>query len=55
MDAWAGYAAERETLLKFLADRRVTNPIVLTGDVYRHWLNELRVDDRKPDQKIVAT
>ena len=33
MDAWAGYAAERETLLKFLADRRVTNPIVLTGDV----------------------
>ena len=55
MDAWTGYAAERESLLKFISDRKVANPIVLTGDVHRPRANELRLDDRKHDQAIVAS
>jgi len=55
MDQWPGYAAERKRLLEFLKDRRVSNPVVLTGDIHSNWANELRVDDRKPDLKPVAT
>ena len=55
MDQWPGYAAERMQLLQFMAERRVANPIVLTGDIHSNWVNELRVDDRRPEQAVVAT
>ncbi|SIO46850.1 alkaline phosphatase D [Singulisphaera sp. GP187] len=55
MDQWAGYAAERIKLVKFLAERRVPNPIVLTGDIHSNWVNDLRVDDRMPETPVVAT
>ncbi len=54
MDQWPGYAYERMQLLRWIADRRISNPIVLTGDIHLHWCNELRVDDRKPEQPVVA-
>ena len=37
------------------ADRRIPNPIVLTGDIHSNWVNDLRVDDRKPETPIIAT
>ena len=55
MDQWPGYAHERIELVKFLADRRVPNPVVLTGDIHSNWANELHVDDRQPDSPVVAT
>lgn len=55
MDQWPGYAHERGRLLQFLQDRRVANPIVLTGDIHAHFVNDLRVDDQQGDQPIVAT
>ena len=55
MDQWPGYAHERMALMKFMSDRRVANPIVLTGDIHSNWVNDLRVDDRKPELPIVAT
>lgn len=55
MDQWPGYAAERAQLLQFIKDRRVPNPVVLTGDIHSNWANELRVDDRQPDEPLVAT
>ena len=55
MDGWPGYAAERMKLVRFLADRRVPNPVVLTGDAHSNWVNDLRVDDRKPEAPVVAT
>ncbi|MGJ8696646.1 MAG: alkaline phosphatase D family protein [Verrucomicrobiaceae bacterium] len=54
MDSWAGYAAERESLMRFLGERKLLNPVVLTGDVHKAWANELRVDDRKPEEALVA-
>ncbi|QEH39048.1 Alkaline phosphatase D precursor [Aquisphaera giovannonii] len=54
MDQWPGYAAERMKLVEFLADRRVPNPVVLTGDIHSNWVNDLRVDDRKPETPVVA-
>lgn len=55
MDQWPGYAPERRKLLEFLADRRIANPVVLTGDIHSNWVNDLRIDDRKPDAPIAAT
>jgi alkaline phosphatase D len=55
MDQWPGAARERVALLKFLADRTVPNPVVLTGDIHTNWVNNLRVDDRKADAPVVAT
>lgn len=55
MDQWPGYANERMALVKYMADRRVSNPIVLTGDIHTNWVNNLRVDDRKAETPIIAT
>jgi alkaline phosphatase D len=55
MDQWPGYAHERIELMSFLAERRVSNPVVLTGDIHSNWVNDLRVDDRRTDSPIVAT
>lgn len=55
MDSWSGYAHERMKLLEFLATRKVPNPVVLTGDSHKNWVNELRVDDRNADTPVVAT
>ncbi len=55
MDQWPGYAFERMRMVKYLADRRISNPIVLTGDIHSNWVNDLRVDDRQQDTPVVAT
>ena len=55
MDQWPGYAHERMEFLRFLADRKVKNPVVLTGDIHSNWCNELRVDDRDSTAPVVAT
>jgi alkaline phosphatase D len=55
MDQWPGCAHERMALVRFLAEQRVANPVVLTGDIHSNWVNDLRVDDRQPEQPVVAT
>ncbi len=55
MDQWPGCAYERMQLVKFLAQRRISNPVVLTGDIHSNWVNELRVDDRRAEDPVVAT
>lgn len=55
MDQWPGYAWERNQLMQFLHDRRVPNPVVLTGDIHSNWVNNLRIDDLKTDSPVVAT
>jgi alkaline phosphatase D len=55
MDQWPGYVAERSALMRFLEERRISNPVVLTGDIHSNWANELRVDDRRTDDPVIAT
>lgn len=54
MDQWPGAAAERIALMRFLEERRVPNPVVLTGDIHSNWANDLRVDDRRGDGPVIA-
>ncbi|MEM9644073.1 MAG: alkaline phosphatase D family protein, partial [Planctomycetota bacterium] len=55
MDQWPGYLHERDELVRFLGDRHISNPVVLTGDIHSNWANELRVDDRREDAPTIAT
>jgi len=41
-DSWDGYSASRDRITKGWVDRNIPNPIVLTGDVHRHWAADLR-------------
>jgi alkaline phosphatase D len=55
MDQWGGYDAERTRLLDFLARRRPSNPVVLTGDIHSNWVNDLTADFRRERSPVVAT
>ncbi|OYP36804.1 alkaline phosphatase D family protein [Rhodopirellula sp. MGV] len=55
MDQWPGYLYERKQMVEFMRDRKIANPVVLTGDIHTNWVNELRVDDRNEGEATVAT
>jgi alkaline phosphatase D len=55
MDQWPGYDVARKRLLGFLAERRVPNPVVLTGDIHSNWVNDLKVDFDRHNDPVVAT
>lgn len=49
MDAWDGYAANRDRILDFVTKTDIANLVVLTGDVHSHWANEILSDFNNPD------
>ncbi len=55
MDQWPGYEAERRQVLKYVHERKVRNPVVLTGDIHSNWANELIADFDDLGGKVVAT
>jgi alkaline phosphatase D len=54
MDKWPGYEFERRRLLRHFHDRRIRNPVVLTGDIHTNWANELIADFDGLDSRSVA-
>jgi len=54
-DGWDGYPAARSRLLRLLAERRVSNPIVLGGDVHAFYAADLKLDFDDPGSPVVAT
>ena len=55
MDVWSGYEVARRRLMEFLAQRRPSNPVVLTGDIHTNWVSDLRVDYADERARTVAT
>jgi alkaline phosphatase D len=55
MDGWDGYVASRERILRGIAERRVDNPVVLTGDVHQHWANDLKADFSDPESRTIGS
>src|SRR5215218_9668273 len=55
MDAWDGYLGSRNRILGFIAERRIANPIVITGDVHNNWAADLKSDFDDPDSPTVGT
>lgn len=54
MDAWSGYPAARTRFLRDLATHAAGRAIVLTGDIHSSWVNELRVDSRRPGRPVAV-
>ncbi len=55
MDQWDGYIASRHRLLNFLHDNKISNPVVITGDIHSSWVNELKLDFDDRRSPTVAT
>ncbi len=55
MDQWPGYEVERQAILRAFQDLKVSNPIVLTGDIHTHWANELVAVPGQPDAPVVGS
>jgi len=55
MDAWDGYLGSRNRILGFIADRRIGNPVVITGDVHNNWVADLKADFNDPGSPTVGT
>ena len=55
MDKWEAYEAPRRRLMQLIADHGVVNPVVLTKDVHKNVVNDLKVDFDQPDGPTVAT
>ncbi len=55
MDQWPGYEFSRRKLLRFIHERQVPNPVVLTGDIHVNWVNDLQLDFEDPSSPLVGT
>lgn len=55
MDKWNGYVVERARLMEFLYQRKVSNPIVITGDVHSHWAMDLKRDPEDFESATVGS
>ncbi len=54
MDQWPGYEFERRRVLQHLHEKKIKNPVVLTGDIHSNWANELVLDQDKPGSPNVG-
>jgi alkaline phosphatase D len=54
-DGWNGYPAARDRLVAFLAERKVANPVILSGDIHAFLVNDVQARARDYDSPVVAT
>jgi alkaline phosphatase D len=54
-DSWDGYPGQRARVLQAIADARVVNPVVISGDWHSTFVHDLKVDFDDPDAPTVAT
>jgi alkaline phosphatase D len=55
MDTWDGYRAARNRIQRGWVDRKVRNPVVLTGDVHTAWANNLEANYADAKSATVGT
>ena len=53
-DDWNGYPAARDRFIQLLAERKVANPIVLSGDIHAYVVGALHLEAGNPDSPVVA-
>lgn len=54
MDTWDGYVAARNRLYTRIKETRVSNPIVLSGDIHSHYGADLKIDFANPRSETVG-
>ncbi|WP_254513461.1 alkaline phosphatase D family protein [Anatilimnocola floriformis] len=55
MDQWPGYEMNRRRVLKYFHEQKVSNPVVLTGDIHCNWATNLIADFDNLDSKVVGS
>jgi alkaline phosphatase D len=55
MDQWSGYEVCRNRMMNFLAERKPSNPIVITGDIHSNWVNDLKVYWKNEKAAVVGS
>jgi alkaline phosphatase D len=55
MDQWSGYDNARKRFVAELSDSRVSNPIVISGDIHSNWVGDLKLDYRERRSAVVGT
>jgi alkaline phosphatase D len=55
MDKWGAYPAALDRFLKFLRDRKPSNPVVITGDIHSNWVADIKADFNDSSSAVVAT
>lgn len=55
MDQWPGYEMNRRRLLRHFADQKISNPVVLGGDIHSHWANDLIADFDDYNSAVVGS
>jgi alkaline phosphatase D len=53
-DAWDGYPAARHRLLQTIQAKRVSNPVVIGGDVHSFNVSQLKLDVDDPTSPVIA-
>ena len=54
-DDWNGYPANRARLLQHIHDSKVSNPVVISGDIHSFFANDLKLDFDDHASPVVAT
>jgi alkaline phosphatase D len=54
-DGWDGYAPARQRLLDSIAQRGLSNVVVLGGDVHSHYVADLKLDFDDPKSAPIAS
>ncbi|WP_424533305.1 alkaline phosphatase D family protein [Sphaerisporangium viridialbum] len=54
MDLWDGYKAAKDRVLTGIAQRRVSNPVVLAGDLHNNFAGELKADFNDPSSATLG-
>jgi alkaline phosphatase D len=55
MDQWPGYEVDRRRVLSFFHERKIANPVVLSGDIHTNWANDLIADFDGLNGRVVGT
>jgi alkaline phosphatase D len=54
-DGWDGYPKARERLLGFISERKISNPLVLGGDVHTAIVADLKMNFDNPKSPVIAS
>jgi len=54
-DGWDGYPVARQRLIDAMQSRRLSNPLLLGGDVHANWVCDVKADFSDPGSQVVAT
>jgi alkaline phosphatase D len=54
-DDWNGFPNARERIVAAMVRTKVSNPVIVTGDIHSFWVNDVKENFRDPKSATVAT